>query len=145
MSQESFPIDQKVANEKAVSAERPVAVRRNPWWKYGGEDVTFVSVNSGYPASSTTAASSETKFDAFDAHGAQGVFDHEEAKEIYKPAPGYEGAHRFDPNLTWTPEEEKKLRRKVRVAEILFFNANISSARLESCFACMHHVFCPAT
>ena len=26
----------------------------------------------------------------------------------------YEGRHRFDPNYTWTPEEEKKLVRKVR-------------------------------
>lgn len=25
----------------------------------------------------------------------------------------YEGRHRFDPNYTWTPEEEKRLVRKV--------------------------------
>lgn len=31
---------------------------------------------------------------------------------IYEKAQ-YEGRHRFDPNFTWTPEEEKKLVRKV--------------------------------
>lgn len=29
-------------------------------------------------------------------------------------AAGYENKHRFDPTYTWTPEEEKKLVRKVR-------------------------------
>jgi hypothetical protein len=32
---------------------------------------------------------------------------------VYDKA-GYEGRHRFDPDYTWTPEEEKRLVRKVR-------------------------------
>lgn len=36
---------------------------------------------------------------------------------IYEKAQ-YEGRHRFDPNFTWTPEEEKKLVRKVGLSSI---------------------------
>src|SRR4051794_17057563 len=31
----------------------------------------------------------------------------------YKPIPSYEGAHRYDPEFVWEPEEEKKVVRKV--------------------------------
>jgi hypothetical protein len=34
-------------------------------------------------------------------------------RAVYEKAQ-YEGRHRFDPSYTWTPEEEKRLRRKVR-------------------------------
>lgn len=33
-------------------------------------------------------------------------------KNVYEQA-RYEGRHRFDPDYTWSPEEENKLRRKV--------------------------------
>lgn len=31
----------------------------------------------------------------------------------HKPAPGYEGLHRWDPEFEWTEEEEKKIVQKV--------------------------------
>jgi hypothetical protein len=34
-------------------------------------------------------------------------------REVYEKA-HYEGRHRFDPTFTWSAEEEKKVRRKVR-------------------------------
>lgn len=34
-------------------------------------------------------------------------------RNVYEKAQ-YEGRHRFDPNLTWSATEEKKLKRKVR-------------------------------
>ena len=34
-------------------------------------------------------------------------------KDIYDAAT-YEGRHRFDPSWTWPPEEEKRLKKKVR-------------------------------
>ena len=39
-------------------------------------------------------------------------------REVYETA-RYEGRHRFDPNYTWTAEEEKRLVRKVVIATIL--------------------------
>ena len=33
----------------------------------------------------------------------------------YKPIDTYEGRHRWDPNAEWTPEEEKRIIRKVRL------------------------------
>lgn len=33
----------------------------------------------------------------------------------------YENRHRFDPNYTWTPAEEKKLVRKVNIMALSFF------------------------
>lgn len=34
---------------------------------------------------------------------------------FYRPVEGYEGMHRYDPLEQWTPQEEKKLVRKVCV------------------------------
>ncbi|KAI5290786.1 hypothetical protein KEM54_000444 [Ascosphaera aggregata] len=36
----------------------------------------------------------------------------------HKPAPGYEGLHRWDPEFTWSEEEEDSLVRKVRISEL---------------------------
>ena len=33
--------------------------------------------------------------------------------EFYKPIAEYEGAHRYDPKMTWTEQEEKALIRRV--------------------------------
>jgi hypothetical protein len=35
------------------------------------------------------------------------VFDDKTTLEIYRPPPGYENAHRFDPMARWTWREEK--------------------------------------
>ena len=51
------------------------------------------------------------------------IFDDSDAAEywanVYEKAQ-YEGRHRFDPSFTWTPEEEKKLVRKVGLLLPLF-------------------------
>ena len=36
-----------------------------------------------------------------------------DSHEIYVPIDNYEGRHRYDPKAEWTPEEEKRLIRKV--------------------------------
>ena len=33
--------------------------------------------------------------------------------EFYEPIENYEGRHRYDPKITWTDEEEKRLIRRV--------------------------------
>lgn len=42
------------------------------------------------------------------------AFDMTEDPRFYKPISTYEGIHRWDPHFDWTPEEEKRLIRKVR-------------------------------
>ncbi|CEL07267.1 Putative Permease of the major facilitator superfamily [Aspergillus calidoustus] len=41
------------------------------------------------------------------------AFDTTEDPRYYKPIPEYEGIHRWDPDFDWSPEEEKRLIRKV--------------------------------
>lgn len=36
--------------------------------------------------------------------------------KFYEPIPEYEGRHRWDPTAEWTPAEEKKLVRRVRLS-----------------------------
>lgn len=92
--------------------------KTKPWWKFGGKDYSFVPVNSGY---STTASSSETNLDSSEKLG-RNVYETEEAKDIYKPIEGYEGAHRFDPKLKWSPEEEQRL---VRIVSFHFLHSKL--------------------
>ena len=41
------------------------------------------------------------------------TFDNDTLQANYAPIEGYEGAHRYDPNFEWEPQEEKRLVRKV--------------------------------
>jgi hypothetical protein len=43
-------------------------------------------------------------------------------KRFYEPIEGYEGKHRWDPQVIWTEKEEKVLIRKVRglLTDVLF-------------------------
>jgi MFS transporter, ACS family, DAL5 transporter family protein len=109
-------IGSEIGGEKGVESGSLQLVNRHPvhskpWWKLGGTDSSFVSVDAGY-AKTTSASSSSSKLGSHESLG-QHVWETEEAKEIYKPIEGYEGAHRFDPSLQWTPEEEQRLVRTV--------------------------------
>lgn len=113
MSKEEYPI--AVKNADRLQAVDPEPFKRKSWWKIGGTDEAFVSVDVGYARTSSPASSSDVKLDAVKALG-RSVWETEEAKELYKPIEGYEGAHRFDPSFKWTAEEENALIRKVSVA-----------------------------
>lgn len=108
MSKEDSPIqatgEKDIEQRKSEDAD-VIPTKTKPWWKFGGKDYSFVSVNAGY---ATTASSSETNLYSGDKLGRH-VYETEDAKEIYKPIEGYEGAHRFDPSLEWSPAEEKRL------------------------------------
>jgi hypothetical protein len=91
-----------------------IPTKTKPWWKFGGKDYSFVSVNAGY---TSTASSSETKLESTEKLG-RNVYETDEAKDIYKPIQGYEGAHRFDPQFKWSPEEEKRLVKTVSVLSL---------------------------
>lgn len=81
------------------------------WWQFGGKDVSHVSVDDGYhtPGSSTPSLSDTSSLDK----NVNNVYEDSEAAEFYKPIEGYEGAHRFVPDASWSVSEENALRRKV--------------------------------
>lgn len=63
----------------------------------------------GSDAGSTSGYSDTHKYDNIGGGAfAEGAFT-----KHYAPIDGYEGRHRWDPNAQWTPEEEKKLVRRV--------------------------------
>jgi hypothetical protein len=63
-------------------------------------------------AMSKTASTEDIETSQIDnIHGS--VFDDSGAAQFYQPIEKYEGAHRFDPNATWSAEEEKTLVRCV--------------------------------
>src|ERR1700753_4044963 len=89
-------LNEKGVDESVYPTLDVQPVKRRAWWKLGGQDQSFVSVNSGYPATPNSVSSSDTKLVSTD--DLHNVWETEETKEIYKPIEGYEGAHRFDPN-----------------------------------------------
>jgi hypothetical protein len=93
--------------------ESPRELPRKPklrkWWRFGGQDRSYVSVDADIELDSE--ASSQKSGDLVKKQNT--VFESPEALEIYKPTAKFEGSHRFDPSATWEPEEEKKLVRRV--------------------------------
>jgi hypothetical protein len=114
MSKETYPANINDVDESALQSVDPQPTKSKPWWKLGGKDNSFVSVNAGYTKTAISTSSSDTKLDAVENLGHH-VYETEDAKEIYKPIAGYEGSHRFDPAFQWDPAEERKLVRTVRL------------------------------
>jgi hypothetical protein len=53
----------------------------------------------------------------------------------YKPVPSYEGAHRYDADFQWEPEEERKVIRKVRTETMRGYVRITDHYRSTSAFA----------
>lgn len=94
-----------------------VSERTRKWWQLGGQDVSHVSIDAGYEASSPLPSASY-KEDAGDDR--DGIFVSPEAADVYKPVEGFEGAHRFVPSAKWSPEEEERLVTKVGAVTFVF-------------------------
>ena len=114
MSKQTYPANVNDADESGLQSVDPKPMSK-PWWKLGGEDYSFVSVNAGYTRSAISTSSSDTKLGAVENLGRH-VYETDDTKEIYKPIAGYEGSHRFDPSFQWDPEEERKLVRMVSLS-----------------------------
>jgi hypothetical protein len=125
IEEDAYYVDEK-GFEKGFQSAGPQPIKKKPWWKLGGRDQSFVSVNSGYPPSSSVS-SSDTNLPA-DTKPTNHVWETEESKEIYKPIEGYEGSHRFDPSFKWDPEEEKRLVKTVSIVmpfSVFIFTPNV--------------------
>ncbi len=104
------------AAEKAENLY-PVSASGNPrrrWWKLGGKDISFSTVDSDSVATSNSGSVNENveASGTSNVHGS--VFNDSGAAQFYQPIEKYEGRHRFDPKATWTDEEERKLIRTVQ-------------------------------
>lgn len=89
------------------------STRSRAWWKFGGKDYSHVSIDDGIESETSSISSGEERV----VKRRHSVFQAAEAVELYKPVEGYEGSHRFDPKLVWAADEEKRLVRKVSIAD----------------------------
>lgn len=117
-------IDEKVSDSGVVEksgSNYPITtskVTHRPWWKLGGKDISFAPVDPDSVTTSNAASTEDIETTGLDnIHGS--VFDDSGAAQFYQPIEKYEGAHRFDPNATWTPAEEKALVRTVSLAAFM--------------------------
>jgi hypothetical protein len=53
-----------------------------------------------------------------------GTFETAGLENYYSPIESYEGKHRYDPEYKWTPEDEKKIVRKVSAMQFLIQRLN---------------------
>ena len=91
------------------------------WWKLGGQDVSHVSVDHGYNVmvdSENDYVKRATRLSIVE--NVNNPYEAPEVEEIYRPIEGYEGTHRFDPNATWTKEEERQLVRRVCITQFTY-------------------------
>jgi hypothetical protein len=130
----------EVLEKSGVQTYAKPGVQRRKWWTIGGKDISFAPVDKDSVAES---------IDDFENRGIAGVhgsvFDDTEAKLFYAPVEKYEGRHRFDPDATWTPEEEHRLLKTVGLFSVVSekdANDGLNVAGLEDLFACLLDVLC---
>lgn len=112
---EAFPITKQA--DVTFNARPGSTLKSRKWYQLGGRDYSHVAVDSGYDNRSETSSFNDSDSEVVKNHN--NVFEAKEAVDIYKPIEGYEGAHRFVPDATWTQAEESALVRKVCAIEVL--------------------------
>ena len=86
---------EKDYSEKAISEQDPL---EQPTQQGESEDTSNITgTEKGFFARSTRDA----------------TFDTSSLESHYAPIEQYEGRHRYDPKFEWTPQEEKRVVRKV--------------------------------
>lgn len=115
--------DIKTASAAVVNDRSTHNVRSPPWWKIGGKDYSYVSIDGDFTATTESQTSSSESLDDSTVKKRNSVYQAPEAVALYKPPETYEGAHRFDPLLVWTTDEEKKLVRRVSAEPACYFYA----------------------
>lgn len=114
-------VDEKLAGPAVSSRSTgsdsiaPASPARRPWWKRGGEDISFARVDQESSTTSATRPGEDLETGTRALVNVQGsVFEDSGAAQFYEPNEKYEGRHRFDPKATWSPDEERRLVRTVR-------------------------------
>lgn len=117
-SDESVLADTKGIPATIVTDRTTHNVRSPPWWKIGGKDYSYVSIDGDFTATSGSNTSSTESLDDSIVKKRNSIYQAPEAVTLYRPPESYEGAHRFDPSLVWTTDEEKNLVKRVCVLAI---------------------------
>ena len=112
---EAFP-----NSDRSNSPDHERGVRREKWWQFSKKDFSHVPIDIG---SGSKGSSSSDLSDIGVVKNVNNVYEAAEATELYKPVEGYEGSHRFDPNATWSKQEEQKLVRRVDTSRNLSTSA----------------------
>ena len=87
--------------------------RRGFKFNLGYTDQSWVPVDIDENFDYTRRATSTDDYEHQSGHQQGSVFEDEDGAGFYKPIEKYEGRHRFVPDATWTPEEERRLVRTV--------------------------------
>lgn len=106
---EVFPVSKEA--HATVSVPHASGLKPRKWWQLGGRDYSHVAVDSGYDTRSEASSLSDS--DSEVVKNRNNVFEDKDAIDLYKPIEGYEGAHRFVPDASWTQAEEAALLRRV--------------------------------
>ncbi len=103
----AYSVDPKTRHSAPDESPR---IRSNPWWRFGGEDRSFVPSHISTSRSSLSSQDEDELGNENTIYGS--VFSDSRAQEFYKPIEKYEGRHRFDMHATWSDDEERKLVRR---------------------------------
>ena len=111
-SEGTIAINAEPLNVTTIGGRATHNVKTPPWWKIGGKDYSYVSIDGDYTVASGESSSTESLDDTI-VKKRNSVFQAPEAVDLYKPPESYEGSHRFNPSLVWTQDEEKALVKRV--------------------------------
>lgn len=109
------PVGFKDATVVRQDEDKPKPRRRFKF-RLGYTDQSWVPVDIDENFDYTRKATSIDDFEHQSGHQQGSVFEDAEGAEFYKPIEKYEGRHRFVPDATWTPEEERRLVRTVSLS-----------------------------
>lgn len=71
------------------------------------------TISKGFEAANVLRSPTQTLNQGQNPHGDSTTFASKGFDVYYRPSDGWEGLHRYDPDFTWEPSEERKLVRKV--------------------------------
>lgn len=84
---------------------------------FGSKKETQVTERDTASGSSRFSKQDPPAYGSYEDHPFNDVVTTRYWRDVYETAK-YEGRHRFDPEYTWTAEEEKRLVRKVRMQSL---------------------------
>lgn len=71
------------------------------------------TIAAGFETANVLRGPAQPNNQGQNSHGSSTTFASKGFDQHYKPSDGWEGLHRYDPDFTWEPSEERRLVRKV--------------------------------
>jgi hypothetical protein len=128
--------DQKIPVVSTREEDPSTGYTSGSWWKSPAVDRAFVTVDDDSSASSSL----KDDIEHINKNAYGSVFQDNDAAVHYAPPEAYEGAHRYDPNFTWTANEETALVRKIDLricawACLMFFALQLDRGNITQALA----------